>query len=201
MIVFRLGHSSILDVTTRSIDKQYPNIEDFSTYKEVHSERHTLGYKPYIAAKIYSMDLPETFNVGSESVVDTEHDTDMFTNGPLDVGDFYAVFLRVYTHSQFGEQKFVFVSSNFSDPFQSTEVSSTTDTTSHWTIQSSNDVTMQSSNYVTTESTKNGTTEHTMIVGVDVVVVVVVVVVVIVTIVVVMIVVFIYFIHNRYRPL
>ncbi len=191
VIVLRLGDSSTLNVPTQSIDKQYPNIEDFSTYEEVHSERRTLGYEPYIAAKIYSMDLPEIFSLGSESVVDEEHDTDMYTNGPLDIGDYYAVFIRVYTHSQFGEQDIVFVSSNFSVPFQSMEVSSTTDTmrsTSHATSHG----TMQSSNNVTMESPKNGTTERTVIV---------VVIVVVVTIVAVVTAGLVFFIHSRYHSL
>ena len=125
IIVLRLGNSPTLHVPTESINKQYPNIEDFSTYEEVHSESGRLSYEPYIAAKIYLSDIPGIFNVGSDSIVNKKRDT--YTNGPLDVNDYYAVFIRVYANSQFGTQDNVFVSSNFSAPFQSIGESSATE--------------------------------------------------------------------------
>ena len=111
IIVLRLGNSPT--VSSQSPDELYPNMNDFSTYELVHSESGRLSYKPYIAAEISIDNIPDTFIIGSDS-----RKQETYTNGPLDMSDYYSVFIRAYAVSQFGMQTNVFVSSSFTSPFQ-----------------------------------------------------------------------------------
>ena len=129
VIVVRLGNSSTLPsgIPNDSYDESSYNL---SSYHSVHSNPTNDDYRPYIAAEFDFNLFPEYFIIGGGG--------NNSTNGPLDISNYYTVFIRLYPWSKFNERRTVYISSSFSTPLRpfsraSTSLRSATNDTTNTT--------------------------------------------------------------------